>query len=104
MKIVSNSSPLVALSVIGKLNLLRDKFEKIIIPEAVWREIALDGRDKQGTDDIIRSKWIKVESLQNKMVAKSLEKDIDYGESEAIALAMENVYKIASENHDSSRL
>lgn len=89
MKIVSNSSPLVALSVIGKLHLLGDKFKNIIIPEAVWKEIALDGRDKPGTDDILRSKWITIESLQNKMVAKSLEKDIDYGESEAIALALE---------------
>lgn len=89
MIIVSNSSPLVALSVIGKLHLLQDKFNTIMIPEAVWKEIALDGRDKPGADHILRSKWIKIEFLQNKKVAESLEKDIDYGESEAIALALE---------------
>jgi len=89
MKIVSDSSPLMALSVIEKLYLLKNKFGEIIIPDAVWTEITVEGRHKKGTDDILRADWIKVESLQNTMLAKSLEKDIDYGESEAIALGME---------------
>ncbi|MDM8549928.1 DUF3368 domain-containing protein [Desulfobacterales bacterium HSG2] len=81
--------PLMALSVIEKLYLLKNKFGKIIIPDAVWTEITVEGRHKKGTDDILRADWIKVESLQNTMLAKSLEKDLDYGESEAIALGME---------------
>jgi len=89
MIIVSDSSPLMALSVIGKLHLLQKRFGKVTIPEAVRTEIAVDGRDKKGTDDILKADWIKTESVQNLLLAKSLEKDIDYGESEAIALAVE---------------
>ena len=90
MKIVSDSSPLVALSAIGKLGLLNDKFGEIIIPEAVWTEIAIDGKHKKGTVDILRADWIKVVSIKNVTFAKYLRKDIDYGESEAIVLAMES--------------
>jgi len=89
MIIVSDSSPLMALSVIGKLHLLQKRFGKVTIPEAVRTKIAVDGRDKKGTDDILKADWIKTESVQNLLLAKSLEKDIDYGESEAIALAVE---------------
>ncbi len=78
-----------ALSVIGKLNLLHHKFGEILIPEAVWQETIIDGKYKKGTDEIQRANWISVVPIQNKPLAKALEKDIDYGESEAIVLAME---------------
>ena len=89
MKIVSNSSPLMALSVIGKLNLLQHKFGEILIPEAVWQETVIDGKYKKGTDDIQRADWIYVVPIQNEPLAKALQKDVDYGESEAIVLAIE---------------
>jgi len=89
MKIVSDSSPLMALSVIGQLHLLHRKFDKISIPEAVWTEIAVDGRHKKDTENILRAKWIETTHVKNMLFAKSLETGIDYGESEAIALAME---------------
>jgi len=79
-----------ALSVIGRLNLLRQKFGEILIPEAVWHEAIVDGHDKKGTDEIQHVDWISVVPIQNKLLAKALEKDLDYGESEAIVLAIES--------------
>lgn len=44
MKVVSNASVLIGLSVIGRLLLLREKFpEGVLVPEAVWREVVHEG-------------------------------------------------------------
>jgi predicted nucleic acid-binding protein len=40
-KIISNSSPIVGLSIIGELSLLRELFDEVLIPEAVYREIVI---------------------------------------------------------------
>jgi len=45
MTIVSNSSPLIALIRIGQLDLLRQLYSEIIIPEAVWHEVVVEGAD-----------------------------------------------------------
>lgn len=87
---VSNSSPVMNLAVIGRLDLLRQKFGSIIIPDAVWREVVIDGKGKKGVEDIERSDWIKVQSVRDKPLVKVLGKDLNGGESEAIALAIEN--------------
>ena len=39
MKIVSNTSPLIAFSALKKLDILKDLFKKIIIPQAVYEEL-----------------------------------------------------------------
>lgn len=40
MQVVSNTSPLSALSIIGRLGLLRAQFGTIRIPKAVWTELS----------------------------------------------------------------
>ncbi len=37
MKVISNASPLIALSLIGKLHLLKDLWGRISIPPAVYK-------------------------------------------------------------------
>jgi len=39
MKVVSNSSPLIALSKINKLHILKDMFNEVLIPKSVWIEV-----------------------------------------------------------------
>lgn len=46
--VISNSSCLIALSRIDKLELLRDLFGKIYIPSAVFNEVITLGLDKPG--------------------------------------------------------
>jgi predicted nucleic acid-binding protein len=88
--VVSNSSPIMNLVAIGRLNLIKHKFGKVVIPDAVWRELVIDGKGKKGVEDIEKSDWIKVQPVRDKALVKVLAKDIDSGESEAIALAVEN--------------
>ena len=51
MIIVSNTSPVVNLYVIGQLEILKILFKEIIIPEAVYNEIVIYGYGKPGSKE-----------------------------------------------------
>lgn len=59
MKVVSNSSVLIALSSIQRLALLSDNFDKVYIPEAVWDEVVNNGIGKPGYAEIKDANWIE---------------------------------------------
>lgn len=101
---VSNSSPIMNLAAVGRLGLIKLKFGNIVIPDAVWRELVIDGKGKKGVEDIEKSNWIKVQSVRNKALIEVLEKDLDNGESEAIALAVENNADLLLLDDKSARL
>ncbi len=44
-KVISNSSPLIHLSKIGYLGLLKDYFQRIVVPEAVYKECIVEGKN-----------------------------------------------------------
>jgi hypothetical protein len=48
MRVVSNASPLINLVWIGKLDLLHNLYGEIIIPEAVWNEVVIEGAGQPG--------------------------------------------------------
>ena len=85
--VVSNSSVIIALARICRLDLLEKLFRKIIVPEAVWREIAVEG--KPGREKILRAGFIHVKKADNKRLVALLEEFVDSGEAEAIVLALE---------------
>ncbi len=57
MSVVSNASPLINLARIGKLDLLHDLYGELIIPEAVWREVVVDGAGQPGADQVKGATW-----------------------------------------------
>ena len=77
MVVISNSSPLINLSIIGRLNLLERKFSEIIIPEAVWREVVVDGVGKPGTKEVEQAGWIKVHDVKDRELVISLKQYLD---------------------------
>lgn len=91
MKVISDSSPLIGLSSIGKLNILNTLFKKIIIPEAVFEEVVVLGKDKIGSKEvkIACSEWIQIKKVKNIQEIKSLKTILDEGEAEVITLAQE---------------
>ncbi len=89
MLVASNSSPLINLSIIGRLELLQHKFSEVLIPQAVWREVVIEGIGKPGAEEVEKSGWTKVKEVQDKLLVASLTQHLDDGESEAIALALE---------------
>lgn len=89
---VFNSSPLINLAKADKLDLYPSMFKKCYIPEAVYKELITEGKNKIGLDEIeklITDKIIEVKKIKDKHLAKALQTELDYGESEAIALAIE---------------
>ena len=55
MKVVSNSSPLIFLSAIGMLDLLKAEFGEILMPEAVFDEVA--SNELKGSNEV-KHAWI----------------------------------------------
>lgn len=77
------------LAIIGQLHLIQELFGEIIIPKEVRAELIIEGKGKPGTNEIEKAKWIKVAKVKNDSLVKMLTKDLDVGESAAIALAIE---------------
>jgi predicted nucleic acid-binding protein len=89
MTIVSNASPLIALIRIGQLDLLRQLYSEIIIPEAVWHEVVVEGADQPGAEVVSSASWIVQRTVTNRPLVHGLQQELDAGEAEAIALAVE---------------
>jgi len=90
MIVVSNTSPVINLSAIGQLELLEKLFQQIIIPTAVYQEIAVDGTGQPGAIEVCTLPWVKSNKVNNSTLVKALQGELDSGEAEAIALAIEN--------------
>jgi predicted nucleic acid-binding protein len=91
MPVVSNTSPILNLAIIGQLDLTQRQFGEISIPPAVQAEPLL-GSGFPGTaliEEAIGADWLHVQSLDRVDLAHVLRRELDSGESEAIALAVQ---------------
>lgn len=90
MIVVSNTSPITSLAAIHQLDLLRQLYGKIIIPEAVYRELTEVKSPVPGTIEVQTYDWIEVRPLldPNQLVGL-FSQPLDEGESWAIALSLE---------------
>jgi predicted nucleic acid-binding protein len=50
--VVSNSSPLIALSRIGRLEILASFYKRILVPAEVHHEVTVDGRGLPGAEEV----------------------------------------------------
>ncbi|MFZ2452104.1 MAG: hypothetical protein WAW36_16435 [Methylovulum miyakonense] len=85
--IVGDSSPLIALAVIGQLELLPKLYQQVVIPEKVWEEITVDGAGLPGALAISQLGWLIMQKPSPELV-RPLSIVLDPGEAEAIALSM----------------
>ncbi|RLG30289.1 DUF3368 domain-containing protein [Methanosarcinales archaeon] len=84
MKIVSNSSPLIALAKIRKLDILR---KDVVIPKAVFDEITKS--KKEYAKELYEWGKDRVAEVKNRKAVEYLEMIVDKGEAEMITLAEE---------------
>ena len=91
MAVVSNTSPILALSAIGHLEFLKAQFGEVLIPEAVQAELKAetDFRGAINVRQAFKDGWLKVQSIENSHLAQALAMELDNGEAEAIALALD---------------
>lgn len=89
---VSDSSTLIHLAGIGRLGLLKEFYEKILIAPAVWKEVVEEGAEMPGAREVKEaheSGWIEVVAPDNRSVVRLLGRELHNGEAETIALAIE---------------
>lgn len=89
MIVVSDTSPIINLAIIGQLDLLRQLYQRVIIPRAVYQEIAIEGAGQPGAAEIQAVEWIEIRFITKQELLTELQIDLDKGEAEAIALAIE---------------
>lgn len=91
--VICDSSPLIHLSAIGQLHLLKQFFGRLTIPAAVWREVVEHGAGCHGAEEVeaaLRDGWIELSRPADGPFLQSLRQNLDEGEAEAIALAVEH--------------
>jgi predicted nucleic acid-binding protein len=79
---IADSTCLIGLERIGKLDLLKFLFEPILIPPKVQEEFG------------ITVEWLNVQTPSNQMLVNALKFVVDEGEAEAIALALEKDWRL----------
>ena len=89
MIVVSNTSPLTNLAVIGQFGLLQSLYAELHIAHAVWDELSASGKRWPGGDEVATANWIEQHPVQNQALVAALRRDLDRGEAETIALALE---------------
>ena len=82
MIVVADSTPLIALARIDQLNLLKELFGAVLIPEAVFREVVTRGKGRPGSEEVLRTDWIKVQSPNDRAKVVFLLSDLDEGEAD----------------------
>lgn len=85
--VVSNTTPIITLSLVGQLSLLQRLYGTVLVPTAVANEI-LAGGSRTGAAELLQASYIHTTPLQDPRRADLLS-DLDRGEAEAIALALE---------------
>lgn len=89
MIVVSNTSPLTNLAAIGLFHLLHDLYGQILVADGVWAELNAYNQAWPGSDNVANASWVEQHTPQNLQVITALRRDLDQGEAETIALAME---------------
>jgi predicted nucleic acid-binding protein len=85
--VVSNTTPIISLLKINHLDLLRQLYDHILIPQAVYREIEA-GADRAYYTDLGALNWIRIKPIANPG-ARCFLFDLDDGEAETLVLAQE---------------
>ena len=90
--VISDTSPLIALSKIKKLSLLRDIYTEILIPRVVENEF-LQKFPIARQEELDNAPWIKTVDLQDPQKTARYAR-LDPGEAEALALADEKMARL----------
>jgi uncharacterized protein len=89
MIVVCNTSPITNLAAIAQLDLLRSIYGEIIIPQAVYDELTNVPHSVPGGAEVQTDNWISVRPVLDQTKVSVFRQDVDFGEAEAIALALE---------------
>jgi hypothetical protein len=90
--VISDSSTLIHLAKIGRLDLLKKLFDRIVITPTVWQEVVERGGGRAGASEVsdaLSKGWLEIIAPRDMILFPLLKSELDDGEAEVIALAVE---------------
>lgn len=91
MRVICDTNIIIDLAKIHNLDLLKNFFNEVLIPDEVKEELLAGERSGPEDDDIIKAidEWIMVKKINDLLAFESLKAHIGKGESASIVLYME---------------
>jgi predicted nucleic acid-binding protein len=86
--VISNTTPIISLALVGRLDLLEKLYGNVLVPPAVVAEVLAGGQFGIGVLEFQQATWFSQTPLADPRRADLLV-DLDRGEAEVIALAQE---------------
>lgn len=91
-KVVCNSSPIIGLCLLNKIELLWELFDEVIIPQEVYNEVVITTEARIGVKELeqaVSEGKIKVLKVKNTELVNQLYGRLHHGELEVMVLAKE---------------
>lgn len=88
LRVIVNSTPLIILCNIGRLDILQKLYGEIVVPEAVYKEVT--AKEESVCQRLVSAEWIHMERIQEKTDKKMYKAKLHDGEVEVMILAQEN--------------
>ncbi|MCL2287069.1 MAG: DUF3368 domain-containing protein [Firmicutes bacterium] len=87
--VVVNSTPIISLNIINRLDLLEKMYDKVYIPYAVYEEVSVDGEDVISRDLLLSFSNFSIEQISNTEAKRYFRTSLHKGEIETMILASE---------------
>lgn len=87
MKVIINATPLIALASLNRLNLLANLFDEVIVPQAVYDEVVVQGIGKHGSATLASVTWLQIVTPRAVPTIEPMLLGLDLGELQVLLLA-----------------
>jgi predicted nucleic acid-binding protein len=87
--VISNTSPITNLAAVDQLAILQQLYKTVLISDAVYTELTTGDGAQPGGTEVQTLPWIATKPVTNRALVSALQMELDPGEAEAIALAVE---------------
>jgi predicted nucleic acid-binding protein len=89
MRVVVNATPLIALALLDRLELLQQMFDEVLVPATVYEEVVVKGVGRPGAAAVDRADWFQVVSPRAASTIEPMLLGLDTGEMDVLLLARE---------------
>lgn len=89
MIVISDASPITNLATIGRLDLLRALYQRVLIPPGVAAELQAGDSAGIHAELVASAGWIEIRPVADQAAVEVLLQNLDQGEAESIVLAGE---------------
>jgi len=87
MKVIVNATPVIALALIDRLHLLKDMFDEVVIPAAVYDEVTIRGAGRPGAAKVAALDFLTIVRPDTPTGIDPRLFGLDAGETEVLLLA-----------------